>query len=227
MRLHAGLPRPDYPIRIGLAMGPDGGTLPRPRPSPMIREIGVAMSIESLIASWGLPAIAIGAAVEGETVVMVGGAMAHRGLIELWPAVAAAALGSFAGDQAWFLAARRFRDHPRIRRLRAGRAFARAQEVFDRHPTPFVFGFRFVAGMRTVSPIAIGATDYPAVRFAAINALSATIWALLFVGLGYGLGHGLAALFGEITPIAHLLAAMVGAVLVGFVLYRAVAALLS
>ena len=173
------------------------------------------MNIEALIADYGLWALAVGAVVEGETVLMIGGAMVHRGLLEFGPAWAEAAAGSFAGDQAYFLLARRFRDHPRVQAMIARPAFARAQAVFERHPSLFVFGFRFIYGMRTVSPLAIGVTRYPALRFMAINAVAAVIWAGAFIAAGYAFGRGLHAVFGRLRTAEHLALTVVGVGLIG------------
>jgi len=169
------------------------------------------MNIESLIAAYGLPAVGIGAVIEGETVVMVGGAMARRGLLDRDWLILAAASGSFLGDQTWFFLGRRWRDLPRLRALAASRGFAKARRVFDRQPGLFVFGFRFAYGLRTVSPIAIGMTDYPAGRFMAINALASLIWAWLFVSLGGILGQAFTALLGPLEAHEHLLAVLAAA----------------
>lgn len=169
------------------------------------------MSIETLVSQFGLPAVALGAVIEGETVVMVGGAMARRGVLQGNWVMAAAAVGSFLGDQGWFLAGRRGRNHPRLRSLARSNAFVRAQGIFDRYPELFVFGFRFAYGFRSVSPLAIGMTDYPAGRFMMINALSAVIWAWLFVTLGGKLGQGFETVLGPLKAHEHLLLVLVGA----------------
>ena len=148
------------------------------------------MSIETLIAQYGIPALFFGAMVEGESVLMLGGLMAHRGLMDLGAAVGAGAAGSFLSDQAFFYIGRHFRDHPRIRRLMARPAFAHAVAVFDRHPLPFAFGFRFLYGMRTVSPLTIGTTGFSPARFLAVNAAAAVVWAACFVLIGYAFGQG-------------------------------------
>ena len=41
------------------------------------------MTMESLIAAWGLPALTVGTLFEGDAVAFVGGLMAHRGLVPL------------------------------------------------------------------------------------------------------------------------------------------------
>ncbi|MEH3105852.1 MAG: hypothetical protein PGN09_00790 [Sphingomonas fennica] len=93
------------------------------------------MAIEALLARYGLVAILIGAGLEGETAVVTGGLLAHRGLFPVWAAAAAAFAGSLAVDQALFFVGRRYRDAPRIARLRGRPAFARALGLIERHPT--------------------------------------------------------------------------------------------
>ena len=71
------------------------------------------MSIELLITRYGLAAVFLGAGIEGETMVVTGGLLAHGGLMPVTGVAIAAAAGSFVADQLFFAAGRRFRDHPR------------------------------------------------------------------------------------------------------------------
>lgn len=151
------------------------------------------MTLEAVLSQYGLAALFLGAGIEGETVVVLGGVMVHRGLIAYPAAIAAAALGSCIADQIFFALGRRFRDHRYVRRVQQKAAFRRAIDVFEQRPVLFVFGFRFLYGLRTVSPIAIGTTALPASRFMAINALAAVVWATVFVTLGYLFGEGIEA----------------------------------
>lgn len=167
------------------------------------------MSIETLIEHYGLIALFLGAAVEGETVVLAGGVLAHQELLPLTGTMAAAATGSFFADQLFFATGRYFRDNPRVQRLRESPAFARAIDAVERHPTRFVLGFRFLYGLRTISPIAIGTTTLPTSRFVALNALAAIIWGVVFSGIGYLFGNGLQRFFGHIHA-GRLLAVLIG-----------------
>ncbi len=178
------------------------------------------MTIEILIARYGLAALFLGAGLEGETMVVLGGIMVQRGTFPFVGAVLAAAAGSFVADQLFFAGGRRFRDHPRVRRVSARPAFARALRAFDRHPTLFVFAFRFLYGLRTVSPVAIGTTRLPTARFMALNGTAALVWATMFVSIGYWFGHGLAAAIGRWLPSWQVLAgggiAVAAALVVGW-----------
>ncbi|GGB38885.1 DedA family protein [Sphingomonas metalli] len=172
------------------------------------------MTIEAIIARYGLIALFFGAGLEGETAVVTGGILSHRGLLPLAGAAAVAVAGSFVADQLFFLIGRRFRHHPRVRRIMARPAFARALAAFERRPTGFILGFRFLYGLRTISPIAIGTTSVAHRQFLALNALAAIVWGVTFTGLGYVFGDGLEALFHRYRPSGTtLVLAGLGAVL--------------
>lgn len=169
------------------------------------------MSIETLVAKYGLIALCLGAGLEGETVVVTGGVLAHRELVPLWGAIVATAAGSFVADQSFFALGRRYRDHARVKRIMARPAFARALRTLERHPNGFILSFRFLYGLRTVSPVAIGTSQVPVGRFVALNAVAAASWAALFTGLGYGFGEGIEEVAGRFTPhLPALLGAAAG-----------------
>lgn len=169
------------------------------------------MALEALIARYGLWAILGGAGIEGEAVVITGGILAHRGLLPLWGVAIAAAIGSCAIDQLWFLAGRYFRDYRWVRAIAAKPAFARVLRILERHPTRFIFSFRFIYGLRTVSPIAIGASAVPAKRFVPINMAAAALWGPLMAVIGYSFGKAIDPLLENTNWAVWLL---LGAVLV-------------
>ena len=174
------------------------------------------MSIESLLEHCGLLAVALGAGLEGETAVVAGGLLAHRGYFPVWAAALCATLGSFTADQGFFWIGRRCRDHGWVRRIQQRPAFARALAAFERRPTAFILGFRFVYGIRIASPIAIGTSRVAARRFLLLNALAAAIWAPLFTAIGYGGGQLLKRLFpGLHLPLWAIGAAVLAVVALG------------
>jgi len=178
------------------------------------------MAIEPLIIRYGLLAIFLGAGIEGEAVVMTGGVLAHRGLVPLIPACICATVGSCLVDQGWFALARRFRDNRWIKRTRAKPAFAKALGWLERYPTAFILAFRFIYGMRTVSPIAIGTSQVPARKFVPLNALAAAIWGPAFTLIGYYFGATIDPLIARFGGQAHiLLLAVAAVVLLGLLIH--------
>jgi len=165
------------------------------------------MTIELLLARYGVLGIFLGAAIEGETVVVAGGLLAHRGLVPLWAAAGAAAAGSFLADQFFYSLGRNFSDHPRLEAMKRKPAFAKAITALQRRPTGFIFAFRFLYGLRTVSPVVIGIAGVPRARFIMLNAAAALLWGVLFTLLGYAFGNAIEQMFGRLRPSMHLLVA--------------------
>lgn len=177
------------------------------------------MTIETLITHYGLIALFFGAGIEGEAVVVTGGVLAQHGLVSLPGAMAAAALGSFTADQLLFLLGRRYRDLRWVRRLHERPAFARAIGMIERYPTGFIFAFRFLYGLRTISPVAIGTTRIDARRFLIINGLSAIVWGITFTALGHAFGHALEHWVGAVLTPARIGIALAVVVAIGLVVF--------
>lgn len=163
------------------------------------------MSLEHLISQYGVLAVFLGAAFEGETAVFLGGVFAHRHFLTWWEAATAAALGSFAADQAWFFAGRYANRLAIVQRFLKSDAARRVNHLLEAHPTGFILAFRFIYGMRTVSPIAIGLTSVPAHRFVFLNFIAAIVWAVLITTIGYLFGNAVEALFGRLRLHLHLI----------------------
>lgn len=174
------------------------------------------MTLETLVVKYGLLAILLGAGVEGEAVVVTGGVLAHRGLVPLVPACICAAIGSFVVDQLWFMIGRRFQNHRFIQRIRAKPAFARAIDLLERRPTGFILAFRFIYGLRTVSPIAIGTSRVPQRTFVPLNAIAAAVWGPVFTLFGFYVGHALDPLIDRVAGKAKVVVLVV-VVLIVFV----------
>lgn len=172
------------------------------------------MSIEPLIENYGLLAIFLGTAFEGETAAFLGGVISHRGLLTYWAASMAAAGGSFAGDQMWFFAGRYASHWGFVRRLMEKPALARATQLLEKYPTGFIFAFRFLVGLRTISPIVIGTTRIPTRKFVVLNIAAALVWGQLFTALGYVFGHGIQQMLGRLPLHHHLLIALGAAAVV-------------
>jgi membrane protein DedA with SNARE-associated domain len=159
------------------------------------------MVLEAIVARYGLLAVLVGAGLEGEAVVIAGGVLAQRGLIPLLPAALCAILGSFAVDQLWFQAGRKLRRRAWLQKLANRPASGRAIKALERHQIGFILSFRFIYGMRTISPIAIGTSQIRTRKFLLLNLIAAAVWGPLFTLLGYALGHAALPLVEKFGPL--------------------------
>ena len=142
-----------------------------------------------MIARFGLAAILVGAGIEGEAVAITGGVLAQNGFLPVWGVVVSAAVGACLADQLWFWLARHYEQEKWIKRVENRPAFQRALRILEHHLILFTLGFRFVYGMRTVTPIAISASRIRSRTFVMLNAISAAVWGLVMVWLGFLFGR--------------------------------------
>ncbi|HYR01480.1 MAG TPA: DedA family protein [Casimicrobiaceae bacterium] len=146
------------------------------------------MTLQGFIETYGYAAVFLGCFLEGETVLVLAGFAAHLGYLWLPAVMATAAVAGFLGDQTAFFAGRRY--GPRLLawspRLAAAQPGIRAQ--LSRHATWVVFMLRFAWGLRIASPIVIGASGLPPLRFALPNAAGAIVWAAAIGSAGYAFG---------------------------------------
>jgi len=136
---------------------------------------------------------------EGETVIIFAGFAAAQGLVDPALLLAAAWLGSFAGDQCYFWLGRHFgvRLLDRFPRWRHG--VDAALHWLERYDAGFILSFRFIYGVRNFSSFALGLSAVRWNRFLRLNFIAAGLWAASFVCVGYFLGHAFRAVLGDLA----------------------------
>jgi membrane protein DedA with SNARE-associated domain len=156
------------------------------------------MNLTSLIQTYGYGIVLLGTMLEGETVLMLAGFAAHRGYLHLPLVIATATVGSFLGDQCYFLLGRRFGDRFSHRFPTLEPGIARVTQLLNRHHLLVILSLRFLYGLRTVGPVAVGMSVVSWQRFLVLNLLSAILWSATFASLGYAFGNLAEALLGEV-----------------------------
>jgi membrane protein DedA with SNARE-associated domain len=185
------------------------------------------LALEALVARYGLLAILAGAGVEGEAVVITGGVLAQRGLLPIWGVAIAAAVGSCIVDQLWFWLARRARNQRWVRKAKTKPTFARALRWLEHHPIAMILSFRFVYGLRTVSPVAIGTSAVPSRTFVPLNIVSAAIWGPAIAWAGYAFGSALDPWPHDLKTVILCAIGLILAVPLLFLLVRAIRSALA
>ena len=172
------------------------------------------MGLEHLILQYGLAAVFLGAAFEGDLTLILGGVVSHVGYFPFPLAVAAGALGSFLGDLGWY-AMGLFRGP----RFRAGRLYRqvghRIEALARRLGTGQLIASRFVYGTKSASMVFWGLHGLPLHRFAVIDGLGCVLGSVVFTGLGYLVSGSATVLLGRVRRIELWL---LGALVVGVLL---------
>lgn len=151
------------------------------------------MSLETIVSQFGYPALIIGLLLEGETVLVLGAFMAHRGYLNLPLVIAIGFLVTFASDQFFFWLGRTKGNQFLENRPAWKPNVDRAKSFLGRSLTLLFIGFRFMYGLRTVMPFVFGLSKFDPRRFALLNLLGAFLWALIFGVAGY--------LFGQVVEV--------------------------
>lgn len=156
------------------------------------------MTLESLISTYGYAAVAVGTFLEGETILVMAGFAAHLGYLHLPWVIFWAFCGTLFGDQLYFHIGRRrgiglLDKHPHWK-ARSKRVF----KIIHRHQLPVVLGFRFLYGMRTLTPFLLGASGFSPKRFFILNFFGGLCWSAAIGVIGYMFGHAAKVLIGKI-----------------------------
>lgn len=142
--------------------------------------------LEQLLQDFGYLALLVGTFFEGETILVLAGFLAYREYLNIELVIVTAFCGSYAGDQLWYFLGRRHGRKILERRPRWHAMSEKALRYFRKHPDLWVLGFRFVYGLRTVMPVAIGLSGYHPLRYLILNGIGAAVWA---TALGFAAFH--------------------------------------
>ena len=167
--------------------------------------------LESLLTSYGYPILIIGTFFEGETVMILAGVAAHIGYLSLEWVILCGFCGTFFGDQLYFILGRR---HGQSMLAKHPAWQAPADKVFNklkRHKNILILSFRFLYGIRTVTPFVIGMSDVSYLRYSLLSFIRAAIWATSIGAAGYYFGRAVETVLGDIKHYElELITAIVG-----------------
>jgi membrane protein DedA with SNARE-associated domain len=120
---------------------------------------------------------------------LFGGFAAQTGALDLSLVAIATFAGGYLGDEARFLAARRYGTGFLATKPRLAALMKSANTLLDRYGTTYMFLYRYPKGMRTIGALPVGLTNIRWQTFTVLNAASALLWAGLLIGAGYLFGE--------------------------------------
>jgi membrane protein DedA with SNARE-associated domain len=173
--------------------------------------------LESLIARWGYLGIFVGTFLEGETILVLGGFAAHRGLLRLPQVMLAAFAGSVLSDQLFFFLGRRHGDALLARRPQWQAGAERVRGLLNRYSTALILVFRFLYGLRNITPFVLGMSNVSTARFMVLNVIGAAAWAVAIALLGWFVGEAAKQMLGHVQRYERGIVAAI--VAVGVVLW--------
>jgi membrane protein DedA with SNARE-associated domain/membrane-associated phospholipid phosphatase len=135
----------------------------------------------------------LGLLVPGESVVVMAGLLASKGVLELGDVIWAALLGAIMGDTVGYFIGHRFGEGFFLKYghylLFKKEYLDEAKGFFDKHGGKTVFLGRFMAWLRAFAPVVAGISKMPYQRFLFFNVAGGIAWAIIFSVLGYLVGN--------------------------------------
>ena len=173
-----------------------------------------------MVAKYGYAATFAGTLLEGETVLVLSGAAAFRGLLDLRVLCAIGAGSAFLTDNVFFALGRWCGPALIARWPRFAPTVLRVHALVDRFPNTSVIGVRFLYGMRSVGPTIIGAGNMRWPKFLLLDAVAVVLWSTCWTTAGYMLGAALLAVLGAIGDAGRWIFALVAGIAITVLLLR-------
>jgi membrane protein DedA with SNARE-associated domain len=147
------------------------------------------MGIEIYIIHFGYIIILLSSFFAGEAILVLAGFLAHRGYLTFSLVVLVAFIGSLVSDQLYFFLGRKnglayLDKHPSWKTKSD-----HIRKLIKQHQNLVILLFRFVFGIRSITPFLIGVSGVSLFNFSVLNAVGAITWAVALTSLGYFFGH--------------------------------------
>ncbi len=156
------------------------------------------MTLAALLSIYGYPAIWVGTFLEGETILVLGVLAAHQGYLKLSYVILCGFAGSLMGDQLFFFLGRRHGGYVLKKRPGWRHRMARVHQLSTHYENAIILFFRFLYGLRTITPFVLGTGNVRVLKFIFLNSLGAALWASAVGTAGYLFGHAAEAILGKI-----------------------------
>ncbi|MDR2488722.1 MAG: DedA family protein [Desulfovibrio sp.] len=143
---------------------------------------------QTLLRRHGYLVILIWTFFEGETIVILAGMFAEKLHLDPWRIALSAFCGSFLSDQLMFCLGK-YMGKPVLRYFpRVEKNVDKVAALFEKYDIILILGFRFVYGVRNVTPILLGIGGVRHLKFFLLNCIGAAVWALSFSFGGFYAG---------------------------------------
>ncbi len=176
----------------------------------------MSLGVEELLRRYGYYAILLMTFLEGETIVIIAGIFAAKGMMNPYLIALVAFAGSFTSDQIMFSLGR-YKGGAIIKRFpKLGKNVDRSARLLKKYDTFLILGFRFVYGVRNVTPILLGISGVSHWKFFYLNFIGAALWAVSFTAGGYFFGKVFKRMVGQ---AGHVFVYVIGAAVIGLILW--------
>jgi membrane protein DedA with SNARE-associated domain len=139
--------------------------------------------MEDLIRDWGYIILFIYSFGGGFVALVVAGILSYSGELNIIITLLVAGIANFIGDQFLFTVARKNKNQAKQMMQKHKRKIAMSHLLMRKYGSLVIFLQKYIYGIKTLIPLAMGLTKYDYKKFIFFNILATAVWALA-IGLG-------------------------------------------
>lgn len=156
--------------------------------------------IEEFVKNYGLMAVFIGVALEGDATMILSGIASQLRLLPFHNIVIVGTAGAWLGDTIWYSTGR-FAGNFFLRKKVLISPAEKMQSYTSTFGVWSIFASRFVYGTRILTMSFWGYHRLPFIRFALVELVGCFMWAVLLGGAGYSFSKSAEVLIGKVRNI--------------------------
>lgn len=150
--------------------------------------------MEQFIQDWGYIALFLYTFGGGFVGLAIAGALSYAGDLNIYICVAVATVSNFVGSQFLFFLARKNKTYAKDIMKKYGRKVALTHLIMKKYGSFVIFMQKFIYGVKTLVPLAIGITKYSVIKFTIFNAIASAVWACVIGYISFTAGKFLLSL---------------------------------
>jgi len=145
--------------------------------------------VEDLIKDWGYIILFLYSFGGGFLALAVAGVLSYAGELNIYITLIVAGSANFIGDQFLFLLARNNKAQAKDMMKKHQRKIALAHLMMRKYGSVVIFLQKYVYGIKTLIPLAMGLTKYDAKKFIFFNVFATILWTSIIGIASYVLGE--------------------------------------
>lgn len=145
--------------------------------------------MEELIRDWGYIALFAYSFGGGFVGLVFAGILSYTGDLNIYISILVAGVSNFLGDQFLFFLARKNKSYAKDMMKKYGRKIALAHLMMRKYGSFVIFFQKYVYGIKTLIPLAMGLTKYSGIKFSIFNIFATALWAVVVGYASYAAGE--------------------------------------
>lgn len=161
----------------------------------------------------------LGIFIEGELIYLSAVIATAHGSLNIWLVITIAITATMTSDVVYFNLGRKRAAHMMTKPTWKSKIEA-VNRKLEKHRTLFLFGYRFIYGLRIATPLVLGTQNISQATFLKYSFLSTLLWIIIFTALGLGFGELILRYLKEFQHIEYYIIGGAIAVAVLFLIAR-------